>query len=384
MSQRCLIAIAMLLRRELRVATLVCSIAMQCLAADAIGVGAQANTPKTNAAGGEIPSENFSRQLLADVQSQARSASAVVRAKVWLELAKQCARDGDKNKEKSFLADAFDAAQQIPPVHNNYHWVLQDETLRILLNDFGPANIEERLPRMDQNMRGMAIDMLLNRYVDDANWDKAIETVRRSPRDYWFPFMSAEKLMAKLPSQRAADRALIFGIAYRICDGKHVAVSSLTTMIEKYWRDLPREQVMDAIPRILKEALRTEAFPILRKSNAYDNAKPQLLAILKELDPAKAEQWERGEEAARQEARKAGPLTMIAGGDDSQSAASPAQPPQQAARTTRPSAKPRVVNQCLEDEPWCDENRVSHALEALMNHLKKGELDLAKLSVNRG
>ena len=361
-----------------------------CTASHAAPIDAEAAQRSTAAKRADLaqnPTENFARKILADAGAQAPSASPAVRAKVWMELAKQCASDGDRSNERRLLGEAFQATLEIPPVHNNYYWVLQAETLRILIKDFGPDPIEELLPRMDENMRGMSFEMLLARYIDDSNWDKAIETVRRSPKSGWFPFMQVERLMAKLPSQRVADRGLVFGVAYRICDGKHVAVSSLATMIEKFWRDLPAEQVVDAIPRIFKEAMRAQMFPIKWANNAYDNLKTKLLPILKELDPAKAEQWERGEEAARAEARKAGPMMTISGGDDSSSSVTAppsASPPATNAKPTRGSSKPRVVNQCMEDEAWCDENRVSHALEALMNHLKKGELESAKLSVNRG
>jgi hypothetical protein len=351
------------------------------------GGGQGSSVAAKNADAAQNPSADFARQMLADAGTQASSATPAVRAKVWMELAKQCANDGDRGRERSLLGDAFQATLEIPPAHNNYYWVLQAETLRMLLKDFGPDAVEGLLPRMDENMRGLSFDMLLGRYVDDGNWDKSIDTVRRSPKSGWFPFVQADRLMGKLPAQRVGDRAVVFSIAYRICDGKHVAVSSLATMIEKFWRDLPPEEVGDAIPRILKEAMRAQLHPIMRPNHAYDDYKAKLLPILKQLDSAKTEQWERGEEAAMAEARKAGPMMTIAGGDDSQSApqtTAQTPPPATNIRPTHASSKPRVVNQCMEDEAWCDENRVSHALEALVNHLKNGQLDLAKLSLNRG
>ena len=332
-------------------------------------------------------SQSFAQQMLADAQVQAKSASPAVRGKVWLELAKQRASDGDRSKERTFLGDALQATLEIPPVHNNTYWVLQAEILRVLLKDFGPDPLQELLSRMDESTRGLTFDMLLARYIDDGSWEKAVDTARRSPKSGWFPFIQAERLMAKLPPQRVADRALIFGIAYQICDGKHVAVSQLAIMIEKFWHDLPREQVVNAIPHILREALRAQTFSILRPNNEYDERKSTLLPILKQLDAVKAEQWERGEERAREEARKAGPMMTISDGEDSQShvtAAQPTPPPTNRSKPRHASSKPRIVNQCMEDESWCDENRVSHALEALMNHLKKGDLEPAKLSVNRG
>jgi hypothetical protein len=356
---------------------LLCGLAASALAADG----------RTTTASAE---EVVARQMLAAAQEEAKSASAVVRAKVWMEVAKQFSADGKRPEERSLLRDAYMATLEIPPVHNNFYWVMQAEILRTMMKDLGPEPVEELLPRMDANMRGIAYDLLVTRYIDDGNWDRAVETVKRAPKNGWFPFTPALRLMGKLPPQRVADRRAIFDMAYQICDGKRVTVSSLSMMIEQFWRDLPREQVVEAIPRILKEAMRTDLFPVMRPVKVYDNSKSKLLPILKELDAAKAEEWERVEKAAWEEARRAGVLTTMASDDDSDPAAknSPAAvvPPAPAKNipTTHPSTKPRVVNGCMEDEPWCDENRVSHALEALENHLKRGEVELAKQSVSRG
>jgi hypothetical protein len=356
------------------------------LAASAAAADGRTSTPPAE--------EVVARQILAAAQEEAKSASAVVRAKVWMESAKQFGRDGKKAEERTLLRDAFLATLEIPPVHNNFYWVVPAEILRTMIKDLGPEPVVELLPRMDANMRGTAFDLLVTRYIDDGNWDRAVETVKRAPKNGWFPFAPAQRLMEKLPPQRVADRRAIFELEYRICDGKRVTVSSLRPMIEKFWRELPREQVVDAIPRILKEAMRIELFPVMRPVKAYENSKSTLLSILKELDAAKAEEWERGEKAAWEEARRAGVLTTMASDDDSAPAAknSPAASPAAVAApapaknipTTHPSTKPRVVNGCMEDEPWCDENRVSHALEALENHLKRGEVELAKQSVSRG
>lgn len=333
--------------------------------------------------------EAQARQMLAAARDEAKSASAVVRAKVWLELAKQLSADGKKTEEGSLLGDAFLATLEIPPQHYNYYWVVQAEILRTIMKDLGPQQIETLLPQLDANMRGIAIDLLVNRHIDDQNWDRALETVKRAPKNHWFPFAPALRLMGKLPPQRVADRVAIFELEYFVCDGKRAAVSGLSVTIEQFWRDLPRDQVVEAIPKILKEAMRTELFPAMRPNKAYDDSKSKLLPILKELDAAKAEEWERGEKQAWDDARKAGIFTIIDRGEYDEPPAKnpPASPAQVAAKNTSTppaSSKPRVVNGCMEDEPSCDENRVSHALEALKGHLKRGETELAKQSVSRG
>jgi hypothetical protein len=337
--------------------------------------------------------EAQTRQMLAAAREDAKSASAVVRAKVWLEVAKQLAADGKKPEERALLRDAFMATLEIPPVHNNFHWVVQAEILRTLMKDLGPEPVEALLSQMDANMRGIAFDLLVTRYIDDQNWDRAVEILKRAPKNGWFPFAPALRLMGKLPQQRVADRVAIFELEYFVCDGKRAAVSGLSTTIEQFWRELPRDQVVDAIPKILKEAMRAELFPAMRPVKVYENSNSKLLPILKELDPAKAEEWKRGEKQAWEDARKAGIFTTIDRGEYDEPPAKnvPASPapvaapaPAKNTSTTHASSKPRVVNGCMEDEPWCDENRVSHALEALEGHLKRGEMELAKQSVSRG
>jgi hypothetical protein len=39
---------------------------------------------------------------------------------------------------------------------------------------------------------------------------------------------------------------------------------------------------------------------------------------------------------------------------------------------------------CLEDEPWCQQKRVEHALKAVEEHLKKNEMEFARADVSRG
>lgn len=341
-------------------------------------------------ASGADTNEAQARQLLAAAQDEAKSASPGVRAKVWLELAKQLSADGKKPEERSLLRDAYAGTLEAPPQHYNYYWVVQAEILRTMMKDLGPEPVEALLPEMDANMRGIAFDMLVTRYIDDQNWDRAVETLKRAPKSKWFPFAPALRLMGKLPPQRVADRVTIFELEHFVCDGKRTAVSGLSVTIEQFWRDLPSQQVVDAIPKILKEAMRIQLFPVMRPVKAYDDSKSKLFPILKELDPAKAEEWERDEKAAWEDARNAGMFTIVDRGeyDEPPAKNSPASPaPATATKNTstkEASSKPRVVNGCMEDEPWCDENRVSHALEALEGHLKRGEMEMAKQSVSRG
>lgn len=112
-----------------------------------------------------------------------------------------------------------------------------------------------------------------------------------------------------------------------------------------------------------------------------------MLPILRELDPAKADQWEKDEKQTFEEVRKAGPYFNAAERRAQQEAMKELpSPPLNPAPYRKPlgSPKPRPVAGCLENEPWCQQNRVEHAMESIKEHLLKNEMGLAKQGVSRG
>jgi hypothetical protein len=160
-------------------------------------------------------------------------------------------------------------------------------------------------------------------------------------------------------------------------------------MIELFWRELPREQVVELIPIMLEDAMRADLMPMkLRPQKSYETAKAKLLPILKELDPAKAEQWEKNEAQTLAEVRKEGPFRMTPEQIQRQQEALGEPPPEmsdsQLHQKSPGSPKPREVAGCLENQPWCQQNRVEDALAAVEEHLKKNETEQAKAGISRG
>ena len=326
-------------------------------------------------------------QMMVQALEEAKSASPPVRAQVELEFAKQLDQDNKKDEEAALLKDAYLAT--LPRAADSYNTIvwIQSDILRTMMKNLGPEPLENLLPQMDEAMRGLTFDLLVTRYTADQHWDHALDALRRAPRNNWFPFGPALALMKALPVQDVPARREIFAVTCSIYQNGDTSAGALEPMIEQFWRDLPREQVIALIPAILREAIRGDIYFIMRPSNFYQRLKPKLLPIFRELDTARAEQWEREEQQTFDEVRKAGPAWAHAKtASTPQAAAGIAKPPASAPPYKKPpgSDKPRVVAGCLENEPWCQQNRVEHALQATMEHLKTNETDLAKAGVSRG
>ncbi len=326
-------------------------------------------------------------QMLVDAFEEAKTASPAVRAQVGLEFAKQLDQDAKKSDEVKVLREAYLATLAGEPRSFNTIGWIQSDILRTIMKNMGPPPLEELLPKMDEAQRGLAFDLLVSRYTADRDWNRAMDAVRRAPADIWFPFGPATSLMKALPAENVAARREIFKITYAIYKKGGTSAAALEPMIAGFWREMPREQVVEAIPVILREAVRGEIYFIKRPTHFYDKAKAELLPILGELDPAKADEWERNEQKTFEEIRQAGPWPQPKRTEAQQTGtAKPAPPPVSSTPYKKPpgSPNPRVVAGCLENEPWCQQNRVEHALQSVEGHLKKSEIDLAKVGISRG
>jgi hypothetical protein len=361
--------------------TAITLVSLTWLAVSAVPLVAQKSTSTT------VTLDDRAWQMLVDALEASKTASPAVRAKVGLEFAKQLDQDNKKSDELKVSREAYLATLADPePPYNTIGWI-QSDILRTMMKNIGPAPVEELLPKMDQEQRGLAFDLLVSRYTTDRDWNHAMDTLRRAPVDTWFPFGPANALMKALPAQDVGARREIFEMVYAIYKNGGTAPAALEPMIEGFWRELPREQVVEVIPLILRGAIRGEIYFIKRPPHFYEKAKAELLPILRELDPAKADEWERNEQKTFEDIRQTGPWPQPRRLEVQQAGAvKSATPPVSPAPYQKPpgSPKPRVVAGCLEDEPWCQQNRVEHALQSVEEHLKKNEMDLAKAGISRG
>jgi hypothetical protein len=335
-----------------------------------------------------IPLDDKAWQMLVDALAEAKTARPEVRAWVELEFAKQLDQDNKKSDELQVMREAYLATLSAPtPAYNTLGWI-QSDILRMIMRNLGPRPVEELLPRMDEAQRATAIDMLVTRYTADMNWERAMDTVRGAPSNNWFPFFPVGELMKALPAQDLAKRRELFRLTYATYKKSGNAGGSLQQMIELFWHELPREQVVELIPVLLKDAMRGDASPMKRPQNFYANTKAKLLPILKELDPTSADRWEKDEQQTLAEIRKEGPFRMTPEQIERQQQAlgEPRPVPSISPPYQKPpgSPKPRAVAGCLENESWCQQNRVEHALAAVEELLKKNETERAKAGIRRG
>ena len=332
--------------------------------------------------------DDMAWQMLVAALEESKTASPAVRAKVMLEFAKQLDQDNKKSDELTVLREAYLATLQVQAMKYDTVSTVQGDIQRAIMKNLGPEPLEALLPHMNEGQRGLAFDLLVTRYTADKNWDRAMDAVRRAPRDNWFPFAPVFELMKALPSGQVGARREIFATEYAIYRDGWISAGGLAQVVERFWRELPREQVVELIPIILKGFMRGQIYFIKRPIYFYDQEKPKYLAILRELDATKAEQWERDEQKTWDEVRKQGPGWVTSEQMRRRQAAmgSLPQEPANPMPNTKPpgSPKPRVVAGCLEDEPWCQQNRVEHALESVKEHLLKRETELAKQGIARG
>src|SRR5271156_1502245 len=161
--------------------------------------------------------EHLGRRVLAEALEEAKAAKPDVRAKIWLEAAKQLDQDKRQSEERAMLLDAYAATHEAKePGDSGISW-LQNEILQNMMQKLGPEPIEMLLPKLEQYPRALSFDLLVTRYTENKNWDRAMQTLQGAPRDQWFPFAPAQQLFAKLPPEKSSERRTIFLAVAAIC-----------------------------------------------------------------------------------------------------------------------------------------------------------------------
>ena len=341
------------------------------------------------------------QHILDAAEVEAKSASPEVRAYVWMQVALQRGLDGQKNAEGRLLQGAYLATLEQPPQRDNMIFWIQQPILRQMMQDLGPKAVEEIFPKTEGPVRSISVELLVTHYTAAGQFNQALAWLKLAPPDGYFPFAPATDLMEKLPPNLMKERAVIFEQVFDFCDGKKYQAYPLAIMITKFWRDLPRVKVVIAIDRILKEATEADRGPInlsamVRPGNRsmYKEYREEFLPILKELDPARAARLA-NEPDPPKDSFVAPPRDVPTGFHlpvppelqpiPAKQVETPAQLPSPVARSSPPSRKRRrVVNGCLVSEPWCRQNRMENALKATADHLRHGQTELAKGSIQRG
>src|SRR5215471_4918389 len=140
----------------------------------------------------------------------------------------------DPARARSLLGDAFRASLEIQD--DDYTKVrVQEEILRTLL-PLSQEDVEGILPQAEMKVRKPITDIIVGRYAEKKQFDKALELVNQIAAIDEFPYGSATRLMDAMLPEMAAEKQTLFTQAvasYR--DHEHAKIvigpDTLTGMI---------------------------------------------------------------------------------------------------------------------------------------------------------
>ncbi|HKD00935.1 MAG TPA: hypothetical protein VKB77_00815 [Terriglobales bacterium] len=161
--------------------------------------------------------------------------------------------------------------------------------------------IEPLLPRLEPEVRKVAFRLLVGGYADKDQFARARALLSRIGDDEEYPYEAVEQLMLRDPSPE--DRLAIFTetlARYRGDRSAELRSGDPATLVMRFSHDLPSAAVLDAIDQILARAKeqdegdKTRAGINSAAGSVYFDSRYQLrlfqlLPVLKDLDPAKAE-----------------------------------------------------------------------------------------------
>jgi hypothetical protein len=155
------------------------------------------------------------------------------------------------------------------------------------------------------SLRNIYTAELAAEYAKTQRYDRALELIGQVAADGQFPYQAAATLMLYLPENRDGERQEIFGEALAgylaSTEPEGIHFDDIGTIMVRFWDKLPPAVLMEATDRILDHA-KEEAeaghtgFNFLSShgsayfSSVYELRLFQLLPVIRNLDPSKAEQ----------------------------------------------------------------------------------------------
>ena len=208
------------------------------------------------------PDQILANQTLESAESQARGLEAPMRSYSLLQIAEAFAAS-DPAKARGLLQDSFSASlaiQDDPFAKEN----LQLDIFRALL-PISLSDVEERLVQAEPRPRRQSSDIIIARYIEKKQFDKAFDLVQLVTSLDEFPYLAAGRLLDALPAEMNAEKQTLFGSAvasYRAHEHKGafgtVGESSLTGLVVRFGDSMPPKLALEAIDEILSQARKNE------------------------------------------------------------------------------------------------------------------------------
>ena len=220
-------------------------------------------------------------------------------------------------KVRATLIDAFMASVALSDA-DAAKTGLQSVALRKLLR-LDESTVEQLMPQADPEARAEIQGAMVERAVDRRDFDRALSLLNQIPSDQDYPYAAATQLILRLPAGHQPEKRAIFvnAVAHDRersslggegdCSAVNCAAGDLSGMVVRFWRHFPPELVLDAIDQILDHsktddtqiAIKASSGPI-NFDNVYQYRLFELLPVLRELDPSKAEQLSNGPQVQAQ------------------------------------------------------------------------------------
>ena len=201
-------------------------------------------------------------------------------------------------KVRAALIDAFMASVALSDA-DAAKTALQSAALRRLLR-LDESTVKQLMPQADPEARAEIQGAMVERAMDRRDFDRALSLLNQIPSDQDYPYAAATQLLLRLPAGHEAEKRAIF-VNAMAHDREHSSLGvegdDLSFMVVRFWRHFPPELVLDAIDQILDHsktddtqiAMKASSGPI-NFDNVYQYRLFELLPVLRELDPSKAEQ----------------------------------------------------------------------------------------------
>src|SRR5262249_14226781 len=238
-------------------------------------------------------------KLLQDATANSADLSPAMHAYALSQIARAYSRT-QPAKVGAVLEDAFQAAIAIPQ-EERFKVDLERDILQQLL----PVNrgkAEELLPQAEPQARKDIMSALTQMYIKEKKFDQAHDEIQQIAQIDEFPYGVGTRLMLALPRDEAGLKQSIFSEAlasYVTHTHKRFSFGDgdFGEMVVRFHNVLPSNQIIQAIDELLKQAKDRDTANIQLSSSGgnaafssyYEYRLFQLLPVLRDVDPAKAE-----------------------------------------------------------------------------------------------
>lgn len=162
----------------------------------------------------------------------------------------------DAQKARGLLREAFTASLEIHD-DDDTKSRLQQEIFRTLL-PLSQDDVEELLPQAEISVRTPITEVIVGRYAEKKQFDKAIDLVNQLTSVDEFPYGCGRRLMDVMPPEMIAEKQALFTQAvssYQNHEHKAITIGdSFTNLVVRVGSAMPPKLALQAIDNILSQA----------------------------------------------------------------------------------------------------------------------------------